>query len=122
MTAILDRYEPDLLILQDTSPNGTRRIERLARLNATIESTAQDRRIRVFRYSRDEVYGTLRAFGVSNKQQLAQFVAKHIPAFERFVPPPRRPWMTEDTRMALFDAAALGIVFFVKSGMSILTQ
>src|SRR5215831_11789279 len=76
ITAILDRYEPDLLILQDTSPNGTRRIQRLARLNGTIESAGQERRIPVFRYSRDEVYGSLRAFGVANKQQLAQLVAK----------------------------------------------
>ena len=27
-------------------------------------------------------------------------------------PPPRKPWMSEDRRMGLFDAAALALVFF----------
>ena len=46
------------------------------------------------------------------KQMVAEAIAKHIPAFERYVPPPRKPWMSEDSRMGLFDAAALGLVFF----------
>jgi hypothetical protein len=36
----------------------------------------------------------------------------HIPAFERYVPPPRKPWKSEDARMGIFDAAALALTFF----------
>jgi hypothetical protein len=54
--------------------------------------------------------------GFANKQMLAGLIAKHIPAFERHVPPPRKPWMSEDARMGLFDAAALALVFFQKAG------
>ncbi|WP_156527887.1 hypothetical protein [Bradyrhizobium stylosanthis] len=42
----------------------------------------------------------------------AERIAKHIPAFEQYVPPPRKPWMSEDRRMGLFDAAALALTFF----------
>jgi hypothetical protein len=42
-------------------------------------------------------------------------IAKHIP-FEQHVPPPRKPWKSEDARMGLFDAAALALVFFQKAG------
>jgi hypothetical protein len=46
--------------------------------------------------------------------------AKHIPAFERHVPPPRKPWMSEDARMGLFDAAALALIFFQKANNMVL--
>ena len=54
--------------------------------------------------------------GSSNKQTLAELIAKHIPAFERYIPPPRKPWMSEDRRMGIFDAAALALVFFQNVG------
>ncbi len=50
--------------------------------------------------------------GVINKQSLAEAIARHMPAFERYLPPPRKPWMSEDSRMNLFDAAALALAFF----------
>jgi hypothetical protein len=51
-----------------------------------------------------------------NKQIIAEAIARHVPAFERYVPPPRKPWMSEDARMGLVDAAALGLVFFQREG------
>jgi hypothetical protein len=48
----------------------------------------------------------------------SQLIAKHIPAFERYIPPPRKPWMSEDPRMGLFDAVALGLVFFQEQGFT----
>jgi hypothetical protein len=49
---------------------------------------------------------------------MAEVIAKHIPAFVRYVPPPRKPWMSEDARRELFDAAALALVFFQKASCS----
>ena len=49
---------------------------------------------------------------------MAELIAQRIPAFERYVPPPRKPWMSEDARMGLFDAAGLGLVFFERAGGS----
>jgi len=54
----------------------------------------------------------MKAIGVTNKRQLAEAIAARIPAFERYLPPPRKPWMSEDSRMNLFDAAALALTFF----------
>ncbi|MDA9473445.1 hypothetical protein XI03_02725 [Bradyrhizobium sp. CCBAU 65884] len=66
----------------------------------------------MFAYSRDQVRDAFKCYQCPNKQSLAELIAKHIPAFEQYVPPPRKPWMSEDRRMGLFDAAALGLVFF----------
>jgi hypothetical protein len=53
-----------------------------------------------------------------SKQMIAGAIAKNIPAFHRYLPPPRKPWKSEDARMGMFDAAALGIVFFQKASIA----
>jgi Holliday junction resolvasome RuvABC endonuclease subunit len=117
VTSLLRRYVPDVLVMQDTGPEGTRRVNRLAELNSALGSLARELGIPIFTYSRADVYGAFRSMGFANKQMLAALIAKHIPAFERHVPPPRKPWMSEDARMGLFDAAALALLFFQRAGM-----
>ena len=104
-----------MLVMQDTSPEGTLRANRLASLNSELVALAQELGMPIFTYSRDEIYRGFNSLGFTNKQMLAALIAKHIPAFERHVPPPRKPWMSEDARMGLFDAAALALLFFQKA-------
>jgi hypothetical protein len=33
------------------------------------------------------------------------------------LPPERKPWMSEDSRMAIFDAAAFAMAFFQESAI-----
>ncbi|HSE37313.1 MAG TPA: hypothetical protein VLG74_08430 [Blastocatellia bacterium] len=116
ITQLFDRYAPDLLVIQDTSPHGTRRVRWISILNASVAELAEDRGIPVFAYSRDQVRSAFECYGCPNKQSLAELIAKHIPAFEQYVPPPRKPWMSEDRRMGLFDAAALALMYFQSLG------
>lgn len=112
ITALLERYRPDALVLQDTTSTGTRRNLRVQELNACVAELAESYGISTHAYSREQVR---EAFGLSvgtNKHQIAETIAKHIPAFERYLPPPRKPWMAEYTRMSLFDAAALALTFY----------
>ena len=112
IAAVLERYQPDVLVLQDMSSTGTRRAHRLRELNAGIEELAEERGIPVFAYSRAQVRQAFESFGVGNKHSIAEAIAKHIPAFDRYLPPLRKPWMSEDARMGLFDAVALALTFF----------
>jgi hypothetical protein len=113
---IFDRYHPSVLILQDTSLEGTRRTQRIRDLNEDIVELAMIREIPACAYSRADVVRAFSEFGVETKHDLALVIAQHIPAFERYLPPPRKPWMSEDARMGLFDAAALALTFFHSSG------
>jgi hypothetical protein len=113
---IFMRYQPDILVLQDTSPSGTDRAPRINRLNAAVATLGEGRGMPVYSYSREVVLSAFGYLGAANKQSIAEAIAKHLPVFERYIPPPRKPWMSEDARMGLFDAAALGLVFFQRAG------
>lgn len=112
IAAVLERYQPDALVLQDMSITGTRRAHRLRELNAGIGELAEEWGIPVFAYSRVQVRKAFEPFGLTNKHFIAETIAKHIPAFDRHLPPIRKPWMSEDARMGIFDAAALALTFF----------
>jgi hypothetical protein len=114
--ALFGRYQPDILVLQDTSPTGTIRAPRINHLNAAIATVAENRGMPLYSYSREVVLSAFAYLGATNKQHIAEAIAKHLPVFERYLPPPRKPWMSEDARMGLFDAAALGLVFFQRAG------
>lgn len=61
----------------------------------------------IYAFSRAQVRLAFAYLDITTKQAIAEAIAKHILAFERCVPPIRKPWMSEDARMGLFDAAAL---------------
>ena len=111
IAAVLERYQPDVLVLQDMSPTGTRRARRMRELNADIGELAEDRGIPVHVFSRAQVRAAFEPFGLTSKHSIAETIAKHIPAFDRYLPPPRKAWMSEDARMAIFDAVALALTF-----------
>ena len=108
---LLKRLDPSLIVLQDMTPQGTRRARRIKSLNAEIAKFAAKCGFPVFAYSRDRVREAFEG-PEATKETIAQAISKHIPAFERHLPPARTPWKSDDARMGLFDAAALAITFF----------
>jgi len=49
---------------------------------------------------------------------MARFVAAKFPELARHLPAERKPWMSEDLRTAIFDAAAFALAFFLASKTS----
>jgi Holliday junction resolvasome RuvABC endonuclease subunit len=112
----LARYVPDVLVVQNMLDPYTRRTHRIRRLNERIIEVAEDMAIVWASYSRTEVRKCFAYLGAVNKDQIAAAIARHIPEFERFLPRPRKPWMSEDARMGIFDAAALVLTYFQANG------
>jgi hypothetical protein len=112
VSTLLHRYEPGIVVLQNTDVHGTRRAQRIRELNAAFVELVEGMGIETISFSRSEVMRAFVSVGVINKRQLAQAIATHIPIFERHLPPIRKPWMSEDSRMSLFDAAALALTFY----------
>lgn len=112
ISMLFGQYSPDSLVLQDMSENGTRRSRHIRSLNEAIEVLAETQAIAVFKHSRAQVRQTFAPIGVTSKQAIAEAIAKLVPAFGNFIPPVRKIWKNEHSRMALFDAAALVLTFY----------
>lgn len=109
---LIEAYQPDAVVIEDCSVPGSRRSSRIRRLYRAIEVWAENQAIDTHRYSRNLIRETFGKLGAITKQEIAEAIAKHIPAFDHRLPPIRRPWMSEDPRMGLFDATALVFTFF----------
>jgi hypothetical protein len=105
-------YAPDVIVAEDCDDVGSRRRDRARRLIAEIGKLASgDLEARLIPAS------TLRTlFGSqapATKSEIAAAIANQLGDLAARLPPPRRPWMTEDKRMAIFDAAGLALAFYV---------
>ena|ERR1700722_6420661 len=109
---LLNRYEPDVLVLQDTSWTGTRRSQRITNLNTAIFELAEKSDISVCAFSRVQVRAAFSHLESPTRRAIAEAIAEHIAVFEGYLPPPRKPWASEHSRMGIFDAAALALTFF----------
>src|SRR5437879_838598 len=93
----VNRYEPGIVVLQNTNPDGTTRAQRIRLLNTAIAELIESAGIETIFFSRVEVMSAFASVGVINKRELAEAIAKHIPAFQRYLPPVRKPRMSEDS-------------------------
>ena len=112
INSLLELHTPDVVVLQDMSERGTRRARRIRELNRRAAELADQRGVRVKTYSRAQVIEYFAELGAVTKHKIAEAIAKHIPALDYYVPPARKPWMSENARMGIFDAAALAWMFF----------
>ncbi|MGO8972218.1 MAG: hypothetical protein ACLQNV_01650, partial [Steroidobacteraceae bacterium] len=81
MRSLLERYAPGIAVLQDTSPEGTRRSRRIRHLNDAVAELVGCVGIETISFSRREIMVAFVQHGVINKQSLAETIARHIPAF-----------------------------------------
>ena len=108
-------HTPDVLVVQDMSDGGTRRANRIRELNGDVAELANHRGVLVRSYSRTQIIEYLEELGTVTKHGIAETIVKHIPALSLYLPPARKPWMSEDARMGVFDAVALAWMFFRRS-------
>lgn len=116
LDTMLTQFSPEALLLEAFGKGSSLRSPRIARLYRGIASMAASRGIDVHIYSLNDVKACFAAVGARTRQEIAEAVGRHIDAFGHRLPPPRRPWQSEDRRMALFSAAALVLTHFQYGG------
>jgi len=111
---LIAHYQPDTVVLEDTGDRAARRRERVRALIEAIERLAHEQRTAITTVGRTEVHTLFRGTDGVNKRQIAQAIAQHFPELAPRLPPLRKAWMSEDTRMSIFDATAFALVFYVR--------
>lgn len=107
---LITQYEPDVLIVEDVTHSrrgirATQFISKVAQLGARAN-------ISISRYSRSQIQQVFSLFSAKTKLEIAIKIASWLPQLAARMPPNRKPWMSEDSRMAIFDAAALALTHF----------
>lgn len=109
---LLERYCPDVVIIEDYRHKNFRRGRRVKELLKQIAILARSRKIRVRKLSRSRVRKLFSQHKDFNKHQIALEIVKQFPELSPRVPPIRKPWMSQDMRMNIFEAIAFALVFF----------
>lgn len=112
IASLINYYQPDVLVTEDYSGKGSRRNPRNQSLIDSIKKLEKANKLKVETYSRADISNVFKPFGAATKYEISQTIAKFLPVFELLSPPKRKPWMSEDSRMAIFDAAALVLTYF----------
>jgi len=112
---LITQYQPGTLVLEDASAKGSRRSPRIRTLTRQIVRIGATLKVRVKLFSRDQVMKTFFTNGKGTKHLLAEIMAKRFPEqLGLQIPPKRKPWKSEDSRMDIFDAVALAMVLRLK--------
>jgi Holliday junction resolvasome RuvABC endonuclease subunit len=114
---MIDLYNPQVMVLEDTANKESRRSPRIKALTKLLVVVAEDRSVKVVMFSQKQVRRVLLGDERGTKEALAANIAEQFPEELGFrLPPKRRPWMSEDSRMDIFDAVALALAHY-SSGM-----
>lgn len=104
---LLERFAPEVLVLEAYDRDTTRRARRIALLCDAARARADERGVETVVYSRAAVRAAFAEVKAITRRQIAEAVARHLEMFRHRLPPPRKPWDSEDARDALFAAAAV---------------
>ena len=109
---LIDRYAPDVLVLEDYNGKCSRRCLRVRKLIEASSILARRNDLRTRRFSRGRVRRFFSSTGRATKQQIAVAIAEMYSELAPRLPRVRKPWMSEDERMSIFDATALALTYF----------
>lgn len=101
---LLLRYRSKCLVLANL--DNVRRVSRRTRRVRVLEEYGKRSRLQLLRVSRASVQAAFQDTGVT-KREIALAISHLFPELEPHLPPVRKPWMSEDERMNIFDAVAL---------------
>jgi RNase H-fold protein (predicted Holliday junction resolvase) len=109
--ALIERYDPSVMVLENPHGKGSRRSKRVARVIRELETLAWRRHVKVRRVSRAEVRAVFNESGW-RKGEIASTLTGAYPALEDILPPKRRPWEAEREGMAVYDALSFALTGF----------
>jgi|ERR1035437_650704 Holliday junction resolvasome RuvABC endonuclease subunit len=108
---MIARYNPQVMVLEDTAAEGSRRCPRIQALTKRLVAVAEGRTIKAKLFSQTQVRRVFLGDDRGTKHALAKIIVQRFPEELGFrLPPKRRPWMSEDSRMDIFDAVALALM------------
>jgi hypothetical protein len=111
---LIRRYEPAVFVVEDCGHAGSRRNLRIRRLTEQVLALVRRSGIKGYALPRVAVYRQFSKRGAHTKYDIASTLAREFPVLTPRLPPKRKAWQSEDSRMSIFDAAALGYTYLAR--------
>jgi hypothetical protein len=112
------RYQPDVLVLEDSLAKGSRRLPRIRTLHRQIVKLAAQKKVAVKLFSREQVMDAFVPNGERTRHVLAEAIAQRFPEqLTTELPQQRKPWQSEDAKIDIFAAVALALIFLARKKM-----
>lgn len=118
LAALLDEFNPSLVIHNDSR---SRKSKWKLKIGDALLQESQKRRIPVRHITRSMVKKAFQHHN-ENKHEIATVLAEQYTALESKLPSKRKCWQSEDYRMSIFDAVAVGVAHFDRSTYSCLSS
>lgn len=113
---LIVHYQPEVLVLEDHSGKDSRRSVRIQTLGRGIVALAVRLNVRVVVLSREQIRQVFFPDGEGTKHTLAEILARRFPEeLGLRLPPKRKPWKSEDSRMDIFDAVTLAVALRLRT-------
>lgn len=115
MNMLLDSYRPAALVVRTRDVHSRKA---RSRINAVIRVTRGEAKRRAIRFQVIDTKAIRTVFarhGCATKQKTATLIARWFPELSPKLPPVRKKWKAEDSRMILFDAAATALAFLERT-------
>jgi Holliday junction resolvasome RuvABC endonuclease subunit len=113
---IIQRFNPDVIVLEEPRGMGSRRCHRIGKLIDTIHALAAKHHIPTRCFSRGMVKKYFDKYNARTKYQIAIVISSQLPELESRLPRFRKPWMSEDERMSIFDAVSFALTYYHFAG------
>jgi Holliday junction resolvasome RuvABC endonuclease subunit len=110
--AFIEMYHPKVFLVEELRKGRPRRSQRVQNLIESVAGAVEAKNIKVRRFSTHQVRHAFIECGARNKEQIAAETANRLPELIPRLPRHRSPWMSEDYRMAVFDAVALALTYY----------
>jgi len=105
-------FRPAVIVVENCDHPKSRRNARVSRLIERILLAAHAFGVHGRTLPIATVYKTFAGTGAGTKYAIATALVRVFPELMVRLPRKRKPWQTEDSRMSIFDAVALGLTYF----------
>jgi hypothetical protein len=112
ITALIDFYLPDVIVIDDYTWVGSKRGVRTKRLIDSVAELASQKNIPLCGYSRNLIRTYFANYQAKSKYEIALVIATWMPRFRLRLPRPRKPWAAEGYTMPIFDAISLALTHY----------
>lgn len=116
VTGLIQRYKPDVLVIQrcskDNASSSWKCSARVKQLLTDLKALGLEMDVFVALYTREQIRECFSQFGVTSRYEIAKTISQNLPEFTVQLPPPRKLWLPESSRMKYFDAVSLIFTHF----------